>query len=64
MKKYLKKFLTGFFKKKEYLTERQKVGFPKPTLVEIAKKVIEEEDRTEAINTKLKNKLQFLELYE
>lgn len=62
MKKYLESIVNRFFKKKTYLSERQKIGFEKPSLIEIAKKIIEEEDRTREIDSMLKNKLKILEM--
>ena len=64
MKKYLKIIFNRFFNKKKYVVERQRIGFEKPSLIEIAKKIIEEEDRTKEIDSMLKNKLEILEMNE
>ena len=64
MKKYLKNIFNRFFKKKKYLSERQEIGFTRSSLIEVAKKVIEEEDKTKEIDSKLKNKLKVLEMNE
>lgn len=45
--------LRRLFKKRSYLSEKEKKDYVKPSLIEIAKKVIEEENQTKKINDSL-----------
>lgn len=66
MKSYwIVKFIQ-LFKRKDYLgeIERHEIGIAKSSLIEIAKKVVEEENITKQIDSRLRNKLYSLELKE
>lgn len=65
MKIWIERFLK-VFKRKDYLSEIEcnDIGFNQSSLIEIAKNVIEEENKTKEIDSKLKSKLDSLEVKE
>ncbi|SEB81165.1 hypothetical protein SAMN04489761_1844 [Tenacibaculum sp. MAR_2009_124] len=57
MKKLIAKILRRFFRKKRYSTKEQRENREKKTIIEIAKKVVEEESKTAKLNNQLDQKM-------
>ncbi|WP_435261461.1 hypothetical protein [Tenacibaculum sp. nBUS_03] len=55
--KLLRNIIRRILKKRTYTTKEQRRNIKKKTIIEIAKKVIEEENKTNEINDKLDKKM-------
>ncbi|CAM1350970.1 hypothetical protein [Tenacibaculum halocynthiae] len=55
--KQLRNIIRRILKKRTYTTKEQRRNIKKKTIIEIAKKVIEEENKTAKINDKLDKKM-------
>ncbi|RBW61001.1 hypothetical protein DS884_04000 [Tenacibaculum sp. E3R01] len=55
--KLLRNIIRRILKKRTYTTKEQRRNIKKKTIIEIAKKVIEEENKTAKINDKLDKKM-------
>lgn len=57
MKSFVSKILKRIFKKRRYSTDEQLKNREKRTIIEIAKKVVEEEKKTARINDQVDRKM-------
>ena len=57
MRKLFENIRQQIFKKKTYSTERQRRNREQKTIIEIAKKVVEEENKTKDIDNRLDRKM-------
>ena len=57
MKRFIYNITKVLFKKKQYSTQEQRKRRERETIIEIAKKVVKEEDKTIKFNNKLDKKM-------
>jgi len=62
MIKCLKEISKKFFKKKYHLKKAKSIGFIRPSLIQIVKKVVKEEEKTEEIHIMLNDMLLRLDM--